>query len=145
MKKIPIISLLILLIASNAYSGPVITSGASSGSGSGGGWQTPKSITNPTASDDYIIDYVSSASTLSGMHGICVGGTSVTISLQQCDDDGLSNCADLVADAAITCGTKKDFTIADSSIAADKTLKLLVGTVTGSVTYVTVTPYGTTP
>ncbi len=105
----------------------------------------PFRLLNPTASDDYPIQYVSQATTLTSVKAVCVGGTSVSFTLQQCDADSTSNCADRAAEFTVTCGTLATATIATPAIAADKWLKVLTGTVTGAVSYAIISIEGTVP
>jgi hypothetical protein len=103
-------------------------------------------VYNPTSADDIPITTLIAASTLTSFRGTCVGGTSITLTLQYCDADGVSNCAALVNEDTITCGTAKNFTLNATAIPTGvKTLRVLAGTVTGAVTYVLATAQGTTP
>lgn len=119
------------------------------GTGAPGGssiWEMDKIHTNPSAVDDFVVKYVSGARTLSGVKFYCVGGTSATFTLQQCDNDAVSNCANLTSETTVTVASgPATATVTDSSIDADKWLKMLVGTVTGAVTNCTYTIYGTVP
>jgi len=110
-------------------------------------WEVDKVHFNPSVTDDFIIKYVSSARTLTGVKFYCgTAGTSATFTLQQCDNDAVSNCANLTSETTVTVASgPATATVTDSSIDADKWLKMLVGTVTGAVTNCTYTIYGTVP
>jgi hypothetical protein len=109
-------------------------------------WSADYRILLPTTADDYPITILEAASTLTTFRGTCVGGTSITLTLQYCDADGVSNCAALVNEDTITCGTAKNFSLAATAIPTGvKTIRVLAGTVTGTVTYVLATAAGTIP
>src|SRR3990172_7338646 len=106
-------------------------------------WEGTYALLTPADADDIIVDYARKAITLTAVACIANGTTpSVSINLQECDQDGASNCASVLS-AAITCNGGYDTgSISDSAIAVDHTLKLIVngaptGTVSGGTLFVT--------
>ena len=131
MKRFLFAALIILALAGYTHADTTIYGGSTS--------RLSRTILVPTASDDYPVEYIAQSSTLDSLKVVCAGGTSATFTLQQCDNDSTSNCADLTSELTVTSGTLGTATISNSSIGADKWLKMLVGTVTGVVTDCTYT------
>ena len=106
---------------------------AADGGGTAG--KVCKTITNPSDSDNLLFD-ITAARTITKISGICVGGTSVVITLQDAGADGSGSTA---IDDAITMDTNGanggaiTYAIDDGDI-----IKLDIGTVTGVVTQVMV-------
>jgi hypothetical protein len=105
------------------------------GGGGGVAGKVCKTITNPSDADNILFD-IASARTITKISGICVGGTSAVITLQDAGADGSGSTS---IDDAITMDTDGanggtiSYTIHDGDI-----IKLDVGTVTGVVTQVMV-------
>jgi hypothetical protein len=95
----------------------------------------------PTDDDSFLFAKAPNALSISDIHCIVTGGTSVVIDVQECDGAG-ANCASV--DATITCdadGAEDDGTLSNSAIDAGDWLKLDIGTVTGEVSQVAVSIY----
>lgn len=102
-------------------------------------WTPSYPLLTPADADDLIVDYFHVATTINSVACIANGTTpSITVDVQECDQDGASNCASILS-AAITCNGGYDAgTVTDSSAAADHTLKILYGVPSGTVDAVTV-------
>jgi hypothetical protein len=94
-----------------------------------------KTITNPSDADNLLFD-IATARTVSKVWGICVGGTSVVVTLQDAGADG-SGSTTIESITATTTGATS--TSIDSATLHDgDIIKLDIGTVTGAVTQVMV-------
>lgn len=110
-------------------SGTVLNCNSDAGSLTSG--KVCKTITNPSDSDNVLFD-IATARTITKISGICVGGTSAVITLQDAGADGSGSTS---IDDAITMDTDGanggtiSYAVHDGDI-----IKLDVGTVTGVVT-----------
>lgn len=102
--------------------------------GSGAVNNVCKTISNPNDADLllFAINQKGSAWTVNEIRGVAVGGTSVVITIQECDANA-ANCAAIESAQTVTTGTASTGTITDASIADNAVLKLDIGTVTGAV------------
>ncbi len=98
----------------------------------------PFTIASPDSGDEYLWFKAPTAMTVTDIHAICIGGTSIVIDVQECDGAG-ANCATL--DATITAdtdGAEDDGTLSNGAIDAGDWVKIVMGTETGTVGSVTV-------
>lgn len=93
-------------------------------------------LESPTDDDAFILFKAPHAITITDIDCIVGAATSAVIDIQECDSAG-ANCA--TVDATITCdadGAADDGTLSNGGIDAGDWLKLDIGTVTGTVKYV---------
>lgn len=98
-------------------------------------------VEDPADADAFILFKAPEAITISDIHCIADGGTSVVIDVQECSGTG-TGCA--TVDATITCdtdGAEDDGTLSNGAIDSGDWVKLDIGTVTGAVDAVTVSIY----
>lgn len=95
-------------------------------------------IENPTSADDFLMFRLERAATITGIDCLVVGGTSVATLVKECDANG-GTCGN--TEASITCGTTNTTEasgIDDSAVDAGDWMRVDPGTVTGSVTQLSV-------
>ena len=132
MKKILIILALILALAPNViFAGDIFSGGPLAESDPFPG--ISKTITNPVAGEIWFIGQADVAFTAHEVKGICMGGTSVAVQIQECDSAG-ANCAAIHDALTLDTDGASTTTFTDSAIAANAILRLSTGTVTGGVT-----------
>lgn len=98
-------------------------------------------VEDPDAADEWIIFKATSAMTISDIHCIATGGTSVVIDVNECASDG-TTCTSV--DAEITCdtdGAEDDGTFTNGAIDAGDWVQLEINTVTGTVTSLNVSVF----
>ena len=96
-----------------------------------------KTIANPADSDVLYIGQADVAFTPHAVSGICMGGTSVVVQIQECDSAG-ANCAAIHDALTIDTNGASTTTFTDTSVAANAVLTVDIGAVTGGVTQVQV-------
>ncbi len=89
---------------------------------------------NVTAGKARLFGPYPTALVLDGLYCTAVGGGSVAVSLQECDS-GAANCADVGASVTANGGVDSDTSLTDASIAAGAWMNIILGTPTGTVTY----------
>ena len=102
-----------------------------------------RTISDPADADDYNWFQAPEAITVSAVKCFAEGSTpSITADVQECDSAG-ANCATILS-GAITCNGGWDAgTVSDTAIAANGTLRILLGAPSGTVSAVTVQVEGT--
>jgi hypothetical protein len=94
-------------------------------------------IKTPTDADDVLLFKAQTAITITDIHVIAQGGTSISVDIQECDSAG-ANCA--TVDAAITAdtdGAEDDGTLSNGTIDAGDWVKLVLGAPSGTVNFLT--------
>ncbi len=94
-------------------------------------------IKTPADADDFILFKAQTAITITDIHCIAQGGTSISMDVQECDSAG-ANCA--TVDAAITCdtdGAEDDGTLSNGTIDAGDWVKIVLGAPSGTVNFLT--------
>lgn len=95
-------------------------------------------LESPADADAFLFWKAESAITITDIHCIVSGGTSAVIDIQECSATG-TTCT--TVDATITCdtdGAEDDGTLTNGAVDLNDWINLDVGTVTGTVSYVTV-------
>lgn len=94
-------------------------------------------IKTPVDADDVLIFKAQTAITVTDIHVIAQGGTSISVDIQECDSAG-ANCA--TVDAAITAdtdGAEDDGTLSNGTIDAGDWVKIVLGAPSGTVNFLT--------
>lgn len=92
-------------------------------------------IKTPVDADDFLLFKAQSAITVTDIHVIAQGGTSISVDVQECDSAG-ANCA--TVDAAITAdtdGAQDDGAFSNGVIDAGDWVKIVLGAPSGTVNY----------
>lgn len=92
-------------------------------------------VKTPVDADDFLLFKAQQAITISDIHVIAQGGTSISVDVQECDSAG-ANCA--TVDAAITAdtdGAEDDGTLSNGTIDAGDWVKIVLGAPSGTVNY----------
>jgi len=95
---------------------------------------------NVTDDDNFIFFYAKTAITITDIECIVEDATSVVITMQECDS-AADNCSGVDGASTITCdvdGASDDGTLSNGGIDAGDWIRLDIGTVTGTVGFVTV-------
>ncbi len=98
-------------------------------------------VKTPADADDFILFRSRTATTISNIYCIAQGGTSISLTIQECDSAG-ANCSNV--DDAQTCdtdGALDDGSLSNASIDAGDWIKVLLGAPTGTVNFLTVSIY----
>lgn len=93
-------------------------------------------VKSPADSDDFLLFKARQAITVTDIHVIAQGGTSISVDIQECDSAG-ANCS--TVDAAITAdtdGAEDDGTLSNPSIDAGDWVKVVLGAPSGTVNFV---------
>jgi hypothetical protein len=100
-------------------------------------------VKSPVDTDDFLLFKAQQAITITDIHVIAQGGTSISVDIQECDSAG-ANCATL--DAAITAdtdGAEDDGSLSNGAIDAGDWVKVVLGAPSGTVSFVTGSIYYT--
>lgn len=92
-------------------------------------------VKTPVDADDFLLFKAQTAITITDIHVIAQGGTSISVDIQECDSAGV-NCA--TVDAAITAdtdGAEDDGTLSNGTIDAGDWVKVVLGAPSGTVNY----------
>lgn len=98
-------------------------------------------ITNPTATDDFLIAKMPYTITIREIHGVCHDGTSIAIVLNECDSNGDNPVA--ICNSATVTTSDTTATITNASVDAGDYMSYTCSNNTGSVTKALVTIYYT--
>lgn len=93
-------------------------------------------VKSPVDADDFLLFKAQQAITITDIHVIAQGGTSISVDIQECDSAG-ANCA--TVDAAITAdtdGAEDDGTLSNGTIDAGDWVKVVLGAPSGTVNFV---------
>lgn len=94
-------------------------------------------VKTPVDADDFLLFKAQTAITITDIHVIAQGGTSISVDIQECDSAG-ANCA--TVDAAITAdtdGAEDDGALSNGSIDAGDWVKVVLGAPSGTVDFLT--------
>lgn len=94
-------------------------------------------VKSPADSDDFLLFKAQSAITITGIKCIAQGGTSISLTIQECDQYG-TNCSNV--DSAITCdtdGAEDDGSLSNPTIDAGDWVKVVLGAPSGTVNFLT--------
>lgn len=94
-------------------------------------------VKTPVDADDFLLFKAQTAITITDVHVIAQGGTSISVDIQECTSSGAS-CA--TVDAAITAdtdGAEDDGTLSNGSIDAGDWVKVVLGAPSGAVNFLT--------
>jgi len=94
-------------------------------------------VKTPVDADDVLLFKSQTAITITDIHVIAQGGTSISVDIQECNSSGAS-CA--TVDAAITAdtdGAEDDGTLSNGTIDAGDWVKMVLGAPSGTVNYLT--------
>lgn len=140
-----ILTLILILIAGSAWAIPPsppfsIATHNTDATAHPGYIKIEKTITNPNDADVWYIGHnpLNSAWTISEIRASAIGGTSVVLTVQECDAN-CANCAAVMSALTVTTGTTVTGTLTDTSIADNACIAIDIGTVTGAVTQAVVT------
>lgn len=92
-------------------------------------------VKTPVDADDFLLFKAQTAMTITDIHVIAQGGTSISVDIQECNSSGAS-CA--TVDAAITAdtdGAEDDGTLSNGTIDAGDWVKVVLGAPSGTVNY----------
>ena len=92
-------------------------------------------VKTPVDADDFLLFKAQTAMTITDIHVIAQGGTSISVDIQECDSAG-ANCA--TVDAAITAtttGAEDDGGFSNGTIDAGDWVKVVLGAPSGTVNY----------
>lgn len=93
-------------------------------------------VKSPADADDFLLFKARQAITITDIHVIAQGGTSISVDIQECDSAG-ANCSSV--DAAITAdtdGAEDDGTLSNPTIDAGDWVKVVLGAPSGTVNFV---------
>ena len=94
-------------------------------------------VDTPTDTDDFLLFKTSQAITITDIHAIVQGGTSISVAVQECSATGTSCVA---VDSAITADAdwaEDDGTLSNGTIDAGDWIKVVLGTPSGTVNFLT--------
>jgi hypothetical protein len=100
-------------------------------------------VKTPVDADDFLLFKAQQAITITDIHVITIGGTSIAVDIQECDSAG-ANC--VTVDAAITAttsGAEDDGTLTNGVIDAGDWLKVVLAAPSGTVDFLTGSIYYT--